>query len=100
MAKKEYRRTTRVRSEDRQGAHLLRGTSLLPSRLGGGTNVQTAKIGSLVDVNESQDAEGLRVFYYLVQDLKVRHLFTSSLHGCIANKAVLHLLTDYTTFQD
>jgi protein mago nashi len=24
-----------------------------------------------VDVNESQDAEGLRVFYYLVQDLKV-----------------------------
>jgi protein mago nashi len=34
---------------------------------------QTAKIGSLVDVNESQDAEGLRVFYYLVQDLKVRH---------------------------
>jgi hypothetical protein len=32
---------------------------------------QTAKIGSLVDVNESQDAEGLRVFYYLVQDLKV-----------------------------
>jgi hypothetical protein len=33
--------------------------------------VQTAKIGSLVDVNESQDAEGLRVFYYLVQDLKV-----------------------------
>ena len=33
--------------------------------------IQTAKIGSLVDVNESQDAEGLRVFYYLVQDLKV-----------------------------
>lgn len=35
------------------------------------TDYQTAKIGSLVDVNESQDAEGLRVFYYLVQDLKV-----------------------------
>jgi hypothetical protein len=32
---------------------------------------QTAKIGSLADVNDSQDAEGLRVFYYLVQDLKV-----------------------------
>ena len=45
-------------------------------RLEGGTNDQTAKIGSLVDVNESQDAEGLRVFYYLVQDLKVRHLVT------------------------
>ena len=34
-------------------------------------DVQTAKIGSLADVNESADAEGLRVFYYLVQDLKV-----------------------------
>ncbi|CAG8488598.1 3005_t:CDS:2 [Ambispora gerdemannii] len=31
---------------------------------------QTAKIGSLVDVQESDDPEGLRVFYYLVQDLK------------------------------
>ena len=31
---------------------------------------QTAKIGSLVDVSESADPEGLRVFYYLVQDLK------------------------------
>ncbi|KAF8699698.1 Mago nashi, partial [Rhizoctonia solani] len=33
---------------------------------------ETAKIGSLVDVQESEDPEGLRVFYYLVQDL--RHL--------------------------
>ncbi|CAG8669021.1 14276_t:CDS:2 [Cetraspora pellucida] len=31
---------------------------------------ETAKIGSLVDVQESDDPEGLRVFYYLVQDLK------------------------------
>ncbi|KAI9800339.1 MAG: Protein mago nashi [Sarcosagium campestre] len=31
---------------------------------------ETAKIGSLVDVTESADPEGLRVFYYLVQDLK------------------------------
>ncbi|TPX62169.1 hypothetical protein PhCBS80983_g00706 [Powellomyces hirtus] len=30
----------------------------------------TAKIGSLVDVQESKDPEGLRVFYYLIQDLK------------------------------
>ena len=30
----------------------------------------TAKIGSLVDVNQSKDPEGLRAFYYLVQDLK------------------------------
>jgi protein mago nashi len=32
---------------------------------------QTAKIGSLVDVQDSEDPDGLRVFYYLVQDLKV-----------------------------
>jgi protein mago nashi len=48
--------------------------SLLPIWFQDASNDQTAKIGSLVDVNESQDAEGLRVFYYLVQDLKVRHL--------------------------
>jgi hypothetical protein len=74
MAKKEYRRTTRTRSKDRQGAHLLRGMSIPSLYMArGDTDDQTAKIGSLVDVNESQDAEGLRVFYYLVQDLKVRH---------------------------
>jgi len=38
--------------------------SLLPT-------AQTAKIGSLVEVQDSEDPEGLRVFYYLVQDLKV-----------------------------
>ena len=30
----------------------------------------TAKIGSLLDVQDSADPEGLRIFYYLVQDLK------------------------------
>jgi len=30
----------------------------------------TSKLGSLVDVNASKDPEGLRCFYYLVQDLK------------------------------
>ena len=30
----------------------------------------TAKIGSLLDVQESKDPEGLRLFYYMVQDLK------------------------------
>ena len=30
----------------------------------------TSKIGSLVDVNNSKDPDGLRGFYYLVQDLK------------------------------
>jgi hypothetical protein len=43
-------------------------------------NNQTAKIGSLVDVNESEDPEGLRVFYYLVQDLKALVFSLISLH--------------------
>ncbi len=30
----------------------------------------TSKIGSLLDVQESTDPEGMRIFYYLVQDLK------------------------------
>mmetsp|Transcript_46469 Transcript_46469/g.113149 ORF Transcript_46469/g.113149 Transcript_46469/m.113149 type:complete len:149 (-) Transcript_46469:181-627(-) len=30
----------------------------------------TTKIGSLLDVEDSKDPEGLRVFYYLIQDLK------------------------------
>ncbi len=35
------------------------------------TPQKTAKIGSLVDIQDSEDPEGLRVFYYLVQDLRV-----------------------------
>jgi len=31
----------------------------------------TTKIGSLLDVQESKDPDGLRIFYYLVQDLKL-----------------------------
>ncbi|XP_037001342.2 protein mago nashi homolog 2-like [Artibeus jamaicensis] len=30
----------------------------------------TSKTGSLIDVNQPKDPEGLRVFYYLVRDLK------------------------------
>jgi len=30
----------------------------------------TSKIGTLVDVEDSQDAEGLKIFYFLVQDLR------------------------------
>eukprot|EP00039_Didymoeca_costata_P018113 m.332172 g.332172 ORF g.332172 m.332172 type:complete len:159 (+) comp16892_c0_seq1:28-504(+) len=30
----------------------------------------TSKIGCLIDVDESKDPEGLKCFYYLVQDLK------------------------------
>ncbi|PLW19131.1 hypothetical protein PCASD_14046 [Puccinia coronata f. sp. avenae] len=35
------------------------------------TLLKTAKIGSLVDVQGSDDPEGLRVFYYLIQDLRI-----------------------------
>jgi hypothetical protein len=31
-----------------------------------------------VDIQDSEDPEGLRVFYYLVQDLRVRIILTSS----------------------
>ncbi|KAL5689905.1 hypothetical protein EMGR_008322 [Emarellia grisea] len=41
---------------------------------------ETAKIGSFVDVTESADPEGLRVFYYLVQDLKALIFSLISLH--------------------
>ncbi|KAK6958456.1 hypothetical protein Daesc_001257 [Daldinia eschscholtzii] len=44
------------------------------------TEMQTAKIGSLIDVTESADPEGLRVFYYLVQDLKALVFSLTSLH--------------------
>ena len=42
--------------------------------------VQTAKIGSLLDVQESKDPEGLRIFYYLVQDLKCMVFSLIGLH--------------------
>lgn len=42
--------------------------------------IQTAKIGSLVDVSDSADPEGLRVFYYLVQDLKALVFSLIGLH--------------------
>jgi len=31
---------------------------------------QTAKIGSLVDVEDSKDPEAMKIFYFLVQDLR------------------------------
>jgi len=47
---------------------------------------QTAKIGSLVDVTESEDPEGLRVFYYLVQDLKALVFSLIALHFKVSFK--------------
>mmetsp|Transcript_25031 Transcript_25031/g.35121 ORF Transcript_25031/g.35121 Transcript_25031/m.35121 type:complete len:153 (-) Transcript_25031:2-460(-) len=40
----------------------------------------TTKIGSLVDVEKSKDPEGLRCFYYLVQDLKCLVISIMSMH--------------------
>lgn len=40
----------------------------------------TSKIGSLIDVDRSKDPEGLRCFYYLVQDLKCLVLSLIGLH--------------------
>mmetsp|Transcript_21269 Transcript_21269/g.65376 ORF Transcript_21269/g.65376 Transcript_21269/m.65376 type:complete len:149 (+) Transcript_21269:180-626(+) len=39
-----------------------------------------SKIGSLLDVQESSDPEGLRCFYYLVQDLKCLVFSLIALH--------------------
>ena len=42
----------------------------------------TSKIGSLIDVNQCKDPEGLRTFYYLVQDC-FREIFAlNSKMGC------------------
>ncbi|THH10898.1 hypothetical protein EW146_g8225 [Bondarzewia mesenterica] len=51
---------------------------------------ETAKIGSLADIQDSEDPEGLRVFYYLVQDLRLE----------IVAMAVLYLLPDLPSLQD
>ena len=40
----------------------------------------TSKIGSLLDVAESKDPDGLKIFYYLVQDLKCFVFSLISLH--------------------
>ncbi|CAK0841231.1 unnamed protein product, partial [Prorocentrum cordatum] len=44
----------------------------------------TSKIGSLADVQASKDPEGLRVFYYLVQDLKCFVFSLIGLHFSMA----------------
>lgn len=51
-------------------------------------------------MNESQDADGLRVFYYLVQDLKVSCWSSRDGEDSTADDSVLHLLPDYATLQD
>mmetsp|Transcript_9931 Transcript_9931/g.12902 ORF Transcript_9931/g.12902 Transcript_9931/m.12902 type:complete len:159 (-) Transcript_9931:80-556(-) len=39
-----------------------------------------AEVGSLADINDSEDPEGLRIFYYLTMDLKSLMLSLISLH--------------------
>jgi protein mago nashi len=41
---------------------------------------RTAKIGSSLDVQSSKDPDGLRVFYYMVQDLKCLVFSLTTLH--------------------
>jgi protein mago nashi len=53
---------------------------------------ETAKIGSLVDVTESADPEGLRVFYYLVQDLKALVFSLIALHFKVRRQSMSVLL--------
>ncbi|KAJ2891636.1 hypothetical protein GGI21_002424 [Coemansia aciculifera] len=43
-------------------------------------NFETAKIGSLSDIVDTQDPEGLRVLYYLMQDFKCLVMSLISLH--------------------
>ena len=43
-------------------------------------SLATTKIGSLLDVQSSKDPEGLRVFYYVVQDLKALVFSLINLH--------------------
>ena len=62
---------------------------------------KTAKIGSLVDIQDSEDPEGLRVFYYLVQDLKVgvlHHLFRP--YSLTVVLSVFNFLVDLSALQD
>lgn len=54
---------------------------------------ETAKIGSLVDIQDSDDPEGLRVFYYLVQDLKVRFWELICIPGI--NRTPLHTVPHF-----
>lgn len=49
--------------------------------------MQTSKIGALGDVTNSEDPEGLRVFYYLVQDLKCFVFSLISLHFRVSSQS-------------
>lgn len=82
VAEEERRRQAGTRSQARAVSHLLPGKPrpllVQAQKLSRSSETgsvyfasQTAKIGSMVDVNNSDDPEGMQIFYYLVQDLKV-----------------------------
>jgi hypothetical protein len=48
--------------------------------------LQTAKIGCLLDVQESKDPDGLRAFYYLVQDIKCFVFSLIALHFRVSRR--------------
>lgn len=50
---------------------------------------QCAKIGSLLDVQDSKDPEGLRIFYYLVQDLRCLLFSLIGLHFKVGQRAMV-----------
>lgn len=82
------------------GQIILRSRSFLfiVSACGLADALQTAKIGSLVDIQDSEDPEGLRVFYYLVQDLKVRLPALATVR--LLKPAVPDLFPHLASFQD
>lgn len=80
MATQEQRRQSGTRNQIGHKSRFVPGQYWLGCTQIRTNALQTAKIGSLVDVNESEDPEGLRVFYYLVQDLKALVFSLISLH--------------------
>jgi len=52
----------------------------------------TSKIGSLLNVTESKDPEGLKIFYYLVQDLKCLVFSLIALHFKVSFEKDLNAL--------
>jgi len=55
-----------------------------------------------VDVNDSEDPDGMRVFYYLVQDLKVCYYHNYSSYSELISIAtqVSHLLPNFAPLQN
>ncbi|CAM9626040.1 unnamed protein product [Ectocarpus fasciculatus] len=57
-----------------------------------------SKIGSLLDVQESNDPEGLRIFYYLIQDLKCLVFSLITLHFKVRVEASIQSAKDELLF--